>query len=261
MKKALCILLVLILALSLFACGGNDSASTTSTAPSASSETADAPDTTTETDTDDASAPEDDGSFNLDNVRERTFILAHGIPAAAMTGQQYHAFAEAVSELSGGKMVIDEKVGGTLITDTESLDAVMDGTVDFIHSMGSYVTGTIPNVAPVTIYGYFVGDSDAWFGFADAVRDTMGDIYGEFGIHFVGSLYQGTTVIVCTEKLIKSPADMDGLFFRASGTWVSKTIQAWGATPTTIGLADLTTAFERNTVPGDINRLEHCRSV
>ena len=248
MKKVLCILLILILSLGLIACNGNNNSETSSTAP----ETSDAaPDTSEEApDTSEEASAEDDGSINLDNVRERTFILAHGIPEQAMTGQQYHAFAEAVNELSGGKMVIDEKVGGTLITDTESLDAVMDGTVDFIHSMGSYVTGTIPNVAPVTIYGYFVGDSDAWFGFADAVRDTMGDIYGEFGIHFVGSLYQGTTVIVCTDNIIKTPADMDGLFFRASGTWVSKTIQAWGATPTTIGLADLTTAFERNTVQG-----------
>ena len=153
-------------------------------------------------------------------------------------------------ELSGGKMVIDEKVGGTLLTDTESLDAVMDGTVDFIHSMASYVTGTIPNLSPVTMYGYFVGDSDAWFGFADAVHDTMSDIYGDFGIHFVGSLYQGTMVIVCTDKLIKTPADMDGEFFRTSGTWISKVVQAWGATPTTLGLQDLTTAFERNTVQG-----------
>lgn len=246
MKKILSILLAMFLILSLVACGGKTEtpSPTPSASPSAEPSTPAAESPT-------ASAPATGApSFNLDNVRERTFILGHGIPAQAMTGQQYHAFAEAVKELSGGKMVVDEKVGGTLITDTESLDAVMDGTVDFIHSMGSYVTGTIPNVSPVCVYGYFSGDSDEWFGFADAVRDTMGKIYDEFGIHFVGSLYQGTTVIVCTEKLIKSPADMQGQFFRASGTWISKSIQAWGATPTTIPLADLTTAFERNTVQG-----------
>lgn len=249
MKKALCIILVLILGLSLVACGGK-------TAPSASpspspSESAPASSEPSTEPTDSAAPTTDEApAINLENVREKSFILAHGIPAQAMTGQQYNAFAEAVAEISGGKMTIDQKVGGTLITDTESLDAVMDGTVDFIHSMGSYVTGTIPNIAPVTIYGYFIGDSDAWFGFADAVRDVMGDIYGEFGVHFVGSLYQGTMVVVCTNKLIKSPVDMDGEFFRTSGTWVSKTVQSWGATPTTIGLADLTTAFERNTVQG-----------
>ena len=245
MKKALAIILALVLALGLVACGGGTT--TPSTAPSAAPSTAPSAAPSAEASAaPSAAAP----TVNLANVRERTFILAHGIPQQAMTGQQYHAFAEAVKELSGGKMIIDEKVGGTLITDQESLDAVMDGTVDFIHSMGSYVTGTIPNVAPVTIYGYFIGDSDQWFGFADAVRDTMSDIYGEFGIHFVGSLYQGTMVIVCTNKLIKSPADMNGEFFRTSGTWISKVVQSWGATPTTIGLADLTTAFERNTVQG-----------
>jgi TRAP-type C4-dicarboxylate transport system substrate-binding protein len=243
MKKLLSIFLAMFLILSLAACGGKTeptpSATPSSPAPSSATPSSEAP-----------SASGEAPSFNLDNVREKTMILAHGLPAQSMTGQQYHAFAEAVKELSGGKMVIEEKVGGTLLTDTETLDAVMDGTVDFIHSMGSYVTGQIPNVAPLCVYGYFVGDSEAWFGFADAVRDTLTDIYGEFGIHFVGSLYQGTAAIVCTEKLIKSPADMQGQFFRASGTWISKSIQSWGATPTTIPLADLTTAFERNTVQG-----------
>lgn len=246
MKKILVIVLALIMALSLAACGTTPAASPSpSVAPSVAPATSSAPEASASTEPSTAPA-----AINLDNVREKTMILAHGIPQQAMTGQQYNAFAEAVKELSGGKMIIDQKVGGTLVTDTESLDAVMDGTVDFIHSMGSYITGTIPNIAPVTMYGYFIGDSDAWFGFADAVRDTMSDIYGEFGIHFVGSLYQGTMVIVCTNKQIKSPADLEGEFFRTSGTWVSKTVQAWGATPTTIGLADLTTAFERNTVQG-----------
>ncbi len=239
MKKALSILLVLLLVASLAACGGK---ATPSPSPSAQ------PSTPAETAT--PSAPAGSGGINLDNVRERTFILAHGIPAQAMTGQQYHAFAEAVKELSGGKMIVEEKVGGTLVTDTETLDAVMDGTVDFVHSMGSYITGQIPNIAPLCIYGYFSGTSDEWLEFADAIRDTVSEIYAEHGIHFVGSLYQGSAVIVNTHKLIKTPDDMKGEFFRASGTWISKSIQAWGATPTTIPLADLTTAFERNTVQG-----------
>lgn len=238
MKKLLSILLVVILVLALAACGGKTTPSPSPSAAPSAAPSASAP------------ASQEPGGINLDNVRERTFILAHGLPAQSMTGQQYHAFAESVKELSGGKMIIDEKVGGTLLTDPETLDAVMDGTVDFIHSMGSYVTGTIPNVAPVCVYGYFVGDSEAWFGFADAVRPVMDKIYGEFGIHFVGSLYQSTSGIVCTEKLIKAPADMKGLSFRASGTWISKSIEAWGAAPTTIALPDLTTALERKTVQG-----------
>jgi TRAP-type C4-dicarboxylate transport system substrate-binding protein len=248
-KRALAIILTLVLAFSVAACGGTPAASPSpspsaapSSAPPASAEPSAAPST-------EAPATETP-AINLSNVGEHTFILAHGLPAQSMTGQQYHAFAEAVKELSGGKMVIDEKVGGTLLTDPETLDAVMDGTVDFIHSMGSYVTGTIPNVSPLCVYGYFVGDSNEWLGFADAVRDTMGEVYGEFGIHFVGSLYQSVSGIVCTDKQIKAPADMNGMSFRASGTWISKSIQAWGAAPTTIALPDLTTSFERKTVQG-----------
>lgn len=239
MKKLLSVFLVAMMTFSLFACGTKAPANSSSPSPSAEPSASAAP-----------SASAGETKINLDNVHQRTFILAHGLPQQSMTGQQYHAFAEAVKEISGGKMIIDEKVGGTLLTDPETLDAVMDGTVDFIHSMGSYVTGTIPNVAPVCVYGYFVGDSNEWSKFADAVHPVMEKIYGEFGIHFVGSLYQGTSGIVCTDKQIKTPDDMKGLSFRASGTWISKSIQAWGAAPTTIALPDLTTAFERKTVQG-----------
>ncbi len=38
--------------------------------------------------------------------------------------------------------------------------------------------------------------------------------------------------------------------FRASGTWVSKTVEAWGGAATTIGLPDLADAFSKNTVEG-----------
>jgi TRAP-type C4-dicarboxylate transport system substrate-binding protein len=247
LKKTVAIILAMLIALSLAACGGTPAASPSpSAAPSSAAPASAEPSAAPATEAPATEAP----AINLANIGEHTFILAHGLPAQSMTGQQYHAFAEAVKEISGGKMVIDEKVGGTLLTDPETLDAVMDGTVDFIHSMGSYVTGTIPNVAPVCVYGYFVGDSDAWFGFADAVRPVMSEIYGEFGIHFVGSLYQGVSGIVCTDKQIKAPADMKGLSFRASGTWISKSIESWGAAPTTIALPDLTTALERKTVQG-----------
>ncbi len=241
--------MAVIMVLAIAACG---TTATPSASPSVAPSSAAPASTEPSAAASDSAAPatSEAPAINLANVGEKTMILAHGLPAQSMTGQQYHAFAEAVKELSGGKMVIDEKVGGTLVTDPETLDAVMDGTVDFIHSMGSYITGTIPNISPVCVYGYFVGDTDAWFGFADAVRDTMGEIYDEFGIHFVGSLYQGVTGIVCTDKQIKAPADMKGLSFRASGTWISKSIQVWGAAPTTIALPDLTTAFERKTVQG-----------
>jgi hypothetical protein len=37
-----------------------------------------------------------------------TLKLAHGLPATSMTGQQYNAFCEALQEVSGGAVVVDQ---------------------------------------------------------------------------------------------------------------------------------------------------------
>jgi len=187
-------------------------------------------------------------TWNPDNIGEHKFVLAHGLPETGMTGVQYHQFALAVEELSGGKMIVEEKIGGTLLADTETLDAVMDGTIDFCHSMGSYVSGTITDLSPLTVAGYYAGDD--WKGFVKDTHDLIESIYADYGIKYLGALYQNNSAIVCTDKQIKSPSDVKGLTFRASGTWISKTVEAWGGAATTIGLADLADAFQKKTVSG-----------
>jgi TRAP-type C4-dicarboxylate transport system substrate-binding protein len=162
-----------------------------------------------------------------------------------------NAFCEALQEVSGGAVVVDQLVGGALLSDTETLDGVMDGTVDFVHNMVNYASGTIADVSPLCVPGYYAGDD--YLGFAADVQTVLEDIYADYNIKYLGSNYQGTATLVCTEKQIKSPDDMKGLAFRSSGTWLGKAIEAWGASATTIALADLTTALERNTVQGSYN--------
>lgn len=150
--------------------------------------------------------------------------------------------------MSGGKIKIEERIGGTLVTDTETLDALLDGTIDLCHSMVAYVSGTIADVSPLTVPGYYGGDD--WLGFAEQTYDLIDSIYGDFGIKYLGPVAQGNSAIVNTERQIKTPSDVAGQTFRASGTWVSKTISAWGGSAVTIGLADLADAFSKKTVQG-----------
>ncbi len=235
MKKALCLILALVMILALAACGSSKPAE---------NKPADSGAANTDSNTPASSST----GYNLDKVREQKFVLAHGLPATGMTGMQYHEFCVAVEELSKGKMTVEEKVGGTLLADTETWDAVRDGEVDFIHSMGSYVSGTVNDLSPLTIAGYYAGND--FLGFCDSIRDTVDSIYGDYGVKYMGALYQANSAIVCTEKQIKSPSDVKGMTFRASGTWVSKTVEAWGGAATTIGLADLADAFSKKSVSG-----------
>ena len=240
MKRVLCLALALVLVFALTACGGSKTPAASPPPAASSAPPAASP-----------APPASSGNeypWNPDNIRSQTFILAHGLPADGASGLQYNAFCVAVEDLSGGKMKVDQRVGGTLLLDTETLDAVIAGTVDFIHSKGSFITGTVGDIAPLTIAGYYGGDD--WFGFIDEIRDLVSSIYADYGIKFVGSLYDACTGIASVNKPIAQPSDVVGMSFRVSGTWLSKTVEAWGGTATTIALADLADAFNRGIVEG-----------
>jgi|GEM_PF-2439463 len=246
MKKTISLLLVSILLFSLAACGGsNASAPPASTPPASTPPAATTPAPSTPS-TPEPAAPAT--AWNLDNIRSQSFILGHGQGETSQVGVQYHEFALAVEELSGGKMKVEERIAGTLVTDTETLDAILDSVIDFAHSMGSYVTGLVTDLSPLTIAGYYGGDD--WNSFADGIFDLVSDIYGDYNIKYVAPLYQGNSYIACTQRQIKVPGDVAGLTFRASGTWVSKTVDAWGGAAVTIGLADLADSFSKNAVQG-----------
>ena len=193
-------------------------------------------------------APANNLPWNPDNIGSQSFILAHGMAPENVVSRCYHEFCVMVDELSEGKMKIEEKIGGTLVTDTETFDALLDGQVDFIHSMGSYVSPTVKDLSPLTIAGYYGGDN--WLDFAYGTKNLVEQIYADYGIKYLGALYQGTSVIACSTKQIKQPEDVKGLAFRASGTWVSKTVEAWGGAASNIALPQLADAFQKSTVEG-----------
>lgn len=235
MKKLIALILAVVMIFSLASCASQPAE--TPAEPSSPAEPAS------------PAAPVDpDLGWNPDNIGSHTFILAHGLPATGMTGIQYHEFAVAVDELSGGKIKIEERIGGTLVTDTETFDAMLDGTIDLCHSMASYVSGTVTDISPLTVPGSFAGDD--WLGFIEESFDLIDSIYGDYGIKYLGAVAQGNTMIVNTDKQIRVPSDFTGQTIRASGTWVAKTVEAWGGAPVTIGVADLADAFSKKTVQG-----------
>lgn len=251
MKKAISLILVAAMLFAFAACGQKP-ADTPGNSPDTSGSPAGTPSDSGGTSAGDGATTDNgaggDTAWNADNIGSHTFILAHGLAETSMTGIQYHEFALAVDELSGGKIKIEERIGGSLVTDTETLDALLDGTIDFCHSMVAYVSGTIADVSPLTVPGYYGGDD--WLGFAERTYDLLDSIYGDYGIKYLGPVAQGNSTIVNTDRQVKSPSDVAGQTFRASGTWVSKTIGAWGGSAVTIGLADLADSFSKKTVQG-----------
>ena len=235
MKKIVGLILALTVMLALAACASSSSNDSNTTAG-----------TTSPTQTGDT-------AWNPDNIREHTFILAHGMPETSQVGMQYNEFAVAVADLSGGKIDVQQRINGTLVTDAQTLDALMDGTIDFCHSFASYIVGTLTDLAPLAIAGYYGGND--WPGFTTECHDIISSIYADFGIKYLQPVFNGYSAFVCTERQIKQPSDLAGLSVRVSGIWVAKTVETWGGAPTTIDLGDLADAFSKKTVQAMPNGL------
>lgn len=237
MKKILCLILALTMIMSFAACGEKTPASTPANAGEGEGEV----------------VTYGDYSWNTANIGEHTFILAHSHAETSLSGQQYHEFALAVEELSGGKMIVEERIAGTLVADADSMNAIMNGEIDFCHSMSSYASGTIADLAPLTVPGYYGGED--WLAFANGTYDIISSIYADYGIKYVRPVCQGVSGLVCTERTIAVPSDATGLTLRASGTWISKAVDAWGGAAVTMSLPDLADGLSKGTVSGTITAM------
>ena len=261
MKKIGSLILALILVFALTACGGSSSNNPpAANTPAANAPAADAPAANTPA----ANAPAANApaspepavtttAWNPDNIGNHTFILAHGMPETSQVGMQYNEFAVAAEELSGGKIKVEQRINATLVTDAQTLDALMDGTIDFCHSFASYVVGTITDLAPLSIAGFYGGDD--WPGFTTECHDIISSIYADFGIKYLQPVFNGYSAFVCTDRQIVKPSDFSGMSTRVSGIWVAKTVETWGGAPTTIDLGDLADAFSKKTVQAMPNGL------
>ncbi|MDR3294556.1 MAG: TRAP transporter substrate-binding protein [Clostridiales Family XIII bacterium] len=189
-----------------------------------------------------------DGNADAPSESTVTLKLAHGHPATSMYGEMYDAFSDLVGTLSNGSIIVEVYPAGTLLTDTDTLDAIIAGTVDFAHDTPSRESGVIKDIAAMEIPGFYVGSD--WVKLAETVQAPIADIYRDFDIKYMGAVYEGEATFVAINKQIKNPSDINGMAFRAAGTWISKAIAAWGGSPTTIPLNDLSTALERHTVDG-----------
>ena len=235
MKKLLCILVVLVMVFVIAACDANVGSSGGGTSGGGAAPPAESP-------------PPSGGTEPTEDVI--VLKLAHNQAPQSISGLQYELFAETVKKLSGGSLMIEIFPSGTLIADAETLDSVIEGVVDMVHILASFASGTVKDMGPLEMFGYYIGDD--WLGFLDKSRPLLDKIYEPYGIKFLGSGYQGTITFICADRQIMTPDDMKGLTFRSAGTWYGRCIETMGGAATQLFLPELPQAMERGTVNGTI---------
>lgn len=193
-------------------------------------------------------APEASGQGAApDEVYEITF--AHFFPSVHPVHQRLEAWAEALSEESGGRIKITFHYGETLLKAAETYEGVTSGIAD----MGLVVPSYTPGLFPMTeLYELPVNYNDC-----QVISKVFWQVYQEFqpeewnNVKVLG-IYGIGPGGIATKKPVQTLDDLHGLQIRATGTCADY-MKALGAAPVSITMPESYEAISRGVCDGVIN--------
>ena len=252
-KKILSVMLALTMVISVTACGlqSPDTSSTGNQTPAADTGAATpAPAETTPAET---AAPADTTTPAAEP--EVTLVYAEVNPLDTIVGQTATAFADKVTELSGGKMKIDIQASGVLGSENDVLDTMLGGggTIQMSRISAFALTSYGGEKSMLLSLPYtFVNREHFWaFATSDLASEFLlephengsgvrGLFYGEEGFrHFF------------TTKEISGMEDLAGMKLRVSNDPVMNgLVESLGANPTVVSFNELYSALQTGVVDG-----------
>lgn len=243
MKKALALLLAVVMVMSLAACGSSDAKTETTAAPTTE---AAAVETTAATEAE-TTAPATEAAKPVN------LTVAYADPEDSVFGKGAAAFAEKLSELSGGTMTCTMFANGTLGSIPEVAAMIQQGTCD----VSPIVTSSLVDFCPE------LGVFDLPFLFAD-YADARTVIGGEAGTYLAEKMAASNMHVASwmtmgfrettSKKPIESVADFSGVKIRTQSNEVHQAIfNTLGASATIISFSELYTAMEQGTVDAQEN--------
>lgn len=176
--------------------------------------------------------------------------LAYHLPTDHHLSKGMEAFAKKVAEKSGGKMQITTFPAGQLYNDKSMNDAIMSGGLDMGLNSTAMWTTVIPamNVLDVP---FLLPDYDS---VAKALNGEVGKTLAaemeKKGVRPLIWADYGYVQFANSKKPIQKPEDFKGLKLRGYGEIPAETIKALGASPVTMGSAEVYMAIQRGTIDG-----------
>ena len=238
MKKKLALILALAMVFGMLAAcggGGNDAADT----PPADDGGAAA---TTPADDGGSSEPAADGEVYTLTVHQHD-------PATSATGKFLDAWAAQVEEASGGRLNIDVYHGGTLGTAKDTVDMVLNGSVDIGWGLQSFFDGVFPMTEAVMLPMLDLQTSQQasevmWHLYAD--YDYLKPEYEDYHVLLLHANCQSP--IASKNIDIQSVDDMVGQNVRGNAGPPTDFITDMGAAPVGVAIGELYNSISNNTI-------------
>lgn len=184
---------------------------------------------------------------------ELTFQVSSA-SATSTSGQRDLAFAEAVEEMSGGKITLDVVFANAVVPPDEISSALGDGRLDLAHWLTSYHADEMKAFVDLQDALVAVGTSPlqgeivSHFTAQEVAFNTPA-IMDEFEAHGMTVLNPyntfGSTAMACTEEK-EDLADFAGDQIRANAAAQTQQIDALGGSTVTLQLAETYEGLQRN---------------
>lgn len=157
-------------------------------------------------------------------------------------------FANAVKEMSGGRLVIEVHPGGELVPPFGVVDAVKDGTVECAHTASYYFFNKDPTFAIdcAIPFGLNSRQMTAWMYMGNGLN-LFREFYANYGIVNFPLGNTGTQMGGWYRKPLNSLADIKGLKMRIGG-FSGTILQALGGTPANIPGGEIYGALEKGVI-------------
>lgn len=156
--------------------------------------------------------------------------------------------ADAITEMSGGRLTVKIYGGGELVPALEVFDAVSRGTAEMGHSGAYYWKGKSPAAQFFTAvpFGLTAIEMHAWLHFGGGMA-LWKKVYDQFNLVPFDAGNTGVQMGGWFNKEINSVADLKGLKMRIPGLG-GEVLQRLGGTPVSLPGAELFTALQSGAI-------------
>lgn len=243
MKKRLSLLLALIMILSLAACGGKEEPTPES----------DKEETKTETET------STDGEVDHTQGEAMVWLLPQTQNEDNPACIASDAFAEAMSEATGGRWTIEVYYGGSMGSENETLEMCRVNTIQIVPANLSSIEQYLPDFGVFVLPYLF----RSWEDFEDYLHNSpkCADLFDRLqeatNLKFISVTSNGTRCLSTTGiDPIKSPEELKGVKIRSMEAPVWKNvISCLGGSPIAVSFNELYVALQTGVVQGQDNPL------
>lgn len=187
-------------------------------------------------------------------MAEETLRIGTSVPHNHYLTRSIKEFADEVTLRTNGEIKFDIYDSGSLVSDQQLDEAVVNGTLDMGIVSASILAGTIPalNIFAVPFYFDTREKLDRAVPPGTPIRTMLDDEIDDIGAQALFWIPFGYIAMITRDKEVHTPADMEGLKIRTFGSTVSDFVESVGAAPVVTSGGEQFLALQRGIVDGGL---------